>query len=95
MFNAGKGAVFSSKGICELDASIMDGSNRKAGSIAGATKIRNPISAARKVMEKSKHVMLSGEGANEFASQQGLDIVDQDYFYSELRYNQLQVAKEQ
>lgn len=64
MFNAGKGAVFSSKGINEMDASIMDGKTRKAGSIAGSTKIKNPISAARKVMEKSQHVMLSGEGAN-------------------------------
>lgn len=64
MFNAGKGAVFSSKGVNELDASIMEGKDRRAGSVASTTKIKNPISAARKVMENSVHVMLSGQGAN-------------------------------
>ena len=95
LFNAGKGAVFTNKGVNELDASIMNGSDLNAGAIAGVTDIKNPISAARKVMENSEHVMLSGKGASEFAQQQGLEIIDGSYFYTEDRYKSLQKAIEQ
>jgi beta-aspartyl-peptidase (threonine type) len=94
LFNAGKGAVFTHEGRNELDASIMDGSNLAAGAVAGVTDIRNPITAARAVMEKSPHVMLTGSGASEFAAEQGLDIVDPSYFREENRYRELQRALE-
>lgn len=80
VFNAGKGAVFTHAGTNELDASIMDGKTKKAGSVAGVMTIKNPISGARTVMEKSKHVMLIGPGADAFAKEQGLEIVDPKYF---------------
>lgn len=89
LFNAGKGAVFTNAGRNELDAAIMDGRNLAAGSVAGVTVIRNPISAARAVMEKSPHVMMAGKGAEEFASQQGLVMVDPSYFYTEDRWRGL------
>lgn len=94
LFNAGKGAVFTHEGRNELDAAIMDGSNMAAGAVAGVTDIRNPISAARKVMEKSPHVMLTGKGASEFAAEQQLEIVDPSYFYTDTRYRELQRALE-
>jgi beta-aspartyl-peptidase (threonine type) len=90
LFNAGKGAVFTHDGKNELDAAIMDGSNLAAGSVAGVTDIKNPITAARYVMTKSPHVMLSGAGASQFAKEQGLEIVPPSYFYTEKRYNELQ-----
>ncbi len=93
LFNAGKGAVFTHAGTNELDASIMDGSNLKAGAVAGVKTIKNPISAARKVMEKTWHVLLVGEGADVFASKQGLEIVDPKYFFTEHRWNSLQKTK--
>src|SRR5215213_8975055 len=74
LFNAGKGAVFTHEGKNELDASIMDGRTKMAGSVAGVTIIKNPISAARAVMEKSKHVMMVGRGAELFATKMGLQI---------------------
>ena len=80
LFNAGKGAVFTNAGTNELDASIMDGSTLQAGAVAGVKTVKNPISAARKVMEKTWHVMLSGDGADHFSAEQGLEIVDNDYF---------------
>lgn len=92
LFNAGKGAVFAHSGKNELDAAIMDGSNLAAGAVAGVTDIRNPITAARTVMTKSAHVMLTGAGASEFAKEQGLDIVPPEYFYVEKRYQELQEA---
>lgn len=92
LFNAGRGAVFTHEGRNELDASIMDGSDLAAGAVAGVTDIRNPITAARTVMEKSPHVMLTGKGASEFAAEKGLDIVDPSYFYNERRFNELQRA---
>ena len=89
LFNAGKGAVFTHEGRNELDASIMDGSTLMAGAVAGVTTIRNPIEAAFAVMTKSDHVMLVGKGAEEFAMQQGLEIVSPAYFFDSARYKQL------
>lgn len=96
LFNAGKGAVFSHAGRNELEASIMDGATRMAGAVAGVTTIRNPIRAAHAVMMKSAHVMLIGQGAETFAAEQELEIVDPSYFYTQHRWDQLQkaIAKE-
>lgn len=88
-FNAGKGAVFTAKGTHELDASIMDGKTLNAGAVAAVKTIRNPIVLARAVMEKSKHVMLVGSGAEAFAKQQGINQVSPDYFFVQRRYDQL------
>jgi beta-aspartyl-peptidase (threonine type) len=90
LFNAGKGAVFTHEGRNELDASIMDGSNLGAGAVAAVTDIKNPISAARAVMTRSSHVMLSGAGASEFAREQGLEIVPPEYFFNQRRWDDLQ-----
>lgn len=90
LFNAGKGAVFTSEGRNELDAAIMDGKTLAAGAVAGVTTVRNPISAARAVMEKSPHVLLSGKGADEFAREMGLEIVDPSYFFTPERWEGLQ-----
>lgn len=97
LFNAGKGAVFTHDGKNELDASIMDGRTKAAGAVAGVTIIRNPISAARAVMEKSEHVMMVGRGAELFATSVGLEIVDPQYFWTERRWKSLQdeLVKEQ
>lgn len=92
LFNAGKGAVFTHEGVNELDASIMDGSDLNAGAVAGVKDVKHPISAARLVMTNSDHVLLSREGASEFAKDQGLEIVDPSYFYTERRYKSLQRA---
>ena len=96
LFNAGKGAVFTYDGKVELDASIMDGSNMKAGAVAGVRTVRHPISLARAVMEHSPHVMLAGAGADAFAASQGLEIVPQSYFFTERRWESLikQLKKE-
>jgi len=94
LFNAGKGAVFTNKETNELDASIMDGSTLDAGAVAGVTKVRNPIEAARKVMENSPHVLLSGEGANQFAQEKGLRIVDPKYFATEKNLKRVRKIKE-
>ena len=93
LFNAGKGAVFTSEGTIELDAAIMDGSNLAAGSVAGTKHIKNPISLARMVMEKSPHVMMVGNGAEKFALQQGITLVDQKYFFTKHRFEQLRKEK--
>jgi beta-aspartyl-peptidase (threonine type) len=92
LFNAGKGSVFSNAGRNELDASIMDGSTRMAGAVAGVTTIRNPIRAAHAVMTQSAHVMVIGQGADAFAAEKGLEIVDPSYFHTQFRWNQLQKA---
>lgn len=95
LFNAGKGAVFTSQGTNELDASIMNGKTLEAGSVAGVQHIRNPISLARKVMEKSEHVMMVGDGAETFAKEQGMELVDASWFYTERRWEALKKIKEQ
>ncbi|MEO0731750.1 MAG: isoaspartyl peptidase/L-asparaginase [Bacteroidota bacterium] len=93
-FNAGKGAVFTNAGINEMDASFMTGHDQNAGAVGGVTTIKHPISAARAVLEKSDHVLLSGKGANDFAIEQGLETVDPNYFRTERRWNSLQRALE-
>jgi beta-aspartyl-peptidase (threonine type) len=94
LFNAGRGAVFTAEGTNEMDASIMDGRDRRAGAVAGVTVVRNPVEAARAVMEKSGHVLLAGKGAEQFAREQGLAIVEPSYFRTEERWQQLQRARE-
>jgi beta-aspartyl-peptidase (threonine type) len=89
LFNAGRGSVFTNERTNEMDASIMDGSSLKAGAVAGVTTIKNPIVAARKVMEESPHIMLMGKGAERFAKEKGLELVDSSYFFTEWRYEQL------
>jgi beta-aspartyl-peptidase (threonine type) len=92
LFNAGKGAVFTHEGRNEMDAAFMDGKTGGAGAVAGVTTIRNPISAARAVMEKSEHVLLVGKGAETFAKEKGLTLVDPKYFHTEARWRGLQNA---
>jgi len=92
-FNAGKGSVLTYNGHIELDASIMDGRTRAAGAVTGVTRTKNPISLARAVMEKSEHVFLSREGADEFSRQQGLEQVPREYFETPLRRQQLEEFK--
>lgn len=92
-FNAGRGAVFTYKGVNELDASIMDGKTLGAGAVTGARYTKNPILLARAVMEKSPHVMLSREGADEFSREQGLEQVNPDYFATPERWRQLEELK--
>jgi beta-aspartyl-peptidase (threonine type) len=90
LFNAGRGAVFTHEGRNELDASIMEGRTLRAGAVASVTVIKNPIAAARAVMDKSKHVLLIGRGAEVFATKAGLEIVDPAYFWTEERWKQIQ-----
>jgi beta-aspartyl-peptidase (threonine type) len=90
LFNAGKGAVFNAAGQNELDASVMDGSNLQAGAVAAVHRIRNPIDLAIEVMNHSKHVMMMGDGAEEFARERGLTFVEPSYFRTEHRWQQLQ-----
>lgn len=94
LFNAGKGAVFTAEGKNELDASIMYGKDKSAGAIAGVHTIKNPIKAAIAVMQKSEHVMLSGVGAEQFAKDQNLEIVDPKYFWTKDRWDGLQKLKQ-
>ena len=91
-YNAGKGAVFTHDGRNELDASIMEGKDRRAGAVAGVSVLKNPIAAARAVLEKDEHVLLVGRGAEMFASRQGLEVVDPSYFFTKERWQQLQDA---
>lgn len=93
LFNAGRGAVFNAGGKNELDASIMNGSNHQAGAVAGITTVRHPISAARAVMERSDYVMLSGKGAEQFAADQSLELVDPSWFFTQQRWNDYLKAK--
>ena len=95
LFNAGRGAVFTAAGAQEMDAAIMDGQERRAGAVAGICGPKNPILAARAVMEQSPHVMLIGEGALAFCRAQGLAFAEPDYFYTESRWRALQQTIEQ
>lgn len=88
LFNAGKGSVFTKKGVNEMDAAIMDGKTLEAGAVAGVRNIRNPVLLAEQVMLHSGHVFLSGTGANEFALRQGLKLEPEDYFFDQFRYDQ-------
>ena len=91
-FNAGRGAVFTHDGRNELDTSIMDGATGKAGAAAGLHRVKNPITLARAIMDRSPHVMMVGEGAETFAQEQGVALVDPSYFRTEKRWQQLQKA---
>ncbi len=93
-FNAGRGAVFTHAGTNELDASIMDGASGQAGAVAGVMRIKNPVQLARLVMERTPHVRLVGAGAEAFAVEQGVELVDPKYFHTERRWNELQKALE-
>jgi beta-aspartyl-peptidase (threonine type) len=93
LFNAGKGSVFTATGTHEMDASIMDGKTLKAGAVSLITGIKNPVSLARDVMEKSEHVFLAGEGAMQFAKENNYKIETPEYFYDEYRYQQWQEIK--
>jgi beta-aspartyl-peptidase (threonine type) len=94
LFNAGKGAVFTNEEKNELDAAIMDGSNLMAGSVAGVTTIKNPITAAYSVMTQSEHVMMVGKGAEQFAQLNGIEMVEPSYFFDSARYKALLKAKQ-
>lgn len=94
LFNAGKGAVFTNAGTNELDASIMDGETLNAGAVAGVKTVKNPIDLAYEVMVNSDHVMLGGEGAETFAKERGIELVDPQYFYTESRYKSLKRIRE-
>ena len=94
LFNAGKGAVFTNQGKHEMDASLMNGKDLSAGAVAGVQNIKNPISLARGVMDKSEHVFMAGLGAQEFAKKINAEFMPDDYFFVQMRYDQLQQAKE-
>lgn len=94
LFNAGKGSVFTAEGTHEMDAAIMNGENLKAGAVSLITGIKNPVSLARDIMDKSYHVFLAGEGAMQFAKSNGYTIESPDYFYDEVRYKQWQGIKD-
>jgi beta-aspartyl-peptidase (threonine type) len=89
LFNAGKGSVFTHEGTIEMDAAVMDGKTLKAGAVAAVTSIKNPVSAARAVMDKSPHVMLAGKGAEEFARANGIEMAELSYFFTQFRFDQL------
>lgn len=88
LFNAGRGSVFTKKGVQEMDAAIMDGKDLSAGAVAGIRNVRNPIELATEVMRNSNHVFLSGKGANDFAIKQGVKLEPDEYFFSQFRYDQ-------
>ena len=94
LFNAGKGAVFTNIGTHEMDASIMNGKDLMAGAVAGVQGVKNPIALARAVMEQSEHVLLTGNGAMDFAKKVNAPFENEDYFFVQLRYDQLQQAKQ-
>lgn len=93
IFNAGKGAVFTADGFNELDASIMDGATKRAGAVAMSRAIKNPIEGAKLVMDKTKHTLIAGEGADKLARENGLEMVDQKYYFTQHRWEQLEEAK--
>ncbi len=93
LFNAGRGAVFTHEGKNELDASIMDGSTQKAGAVGAVMTVKNPIRLARAVMDKSEHVFLTGRGAEQFAKETGVELIDPKWFYTPSRWEALQKVK--
>lgn len=94
LFNAGRGAVFTKKGLQEMDAAIMDGSDLSAGAVAAIRNVRNPIELAAEVMRNSNHVFLSGKGANDFAIKQGVKLEPDEYFFSQFRYDQWKAIRD-
>ena len=94
LFNAGRGSVFTKKGVQEMDAAIMDGKDLSAGAVAGVRNVRNPIELAAEVMEKSNHVFLSGKGANDFAIKQGIKLEPDEFFFSQFRYDQWKAIRD-
>lgn len=94
LFNAGRGSVFTKKGVQEMDAAIMDGATLNAGSVAGVRNVRNPIELAAEVMHNSNHVFLSGKGANDFAIKQGVKLEPDEYFFSQFRYDQWKAIRD-
>ena len=94
LFNAGKGSVYTEMETQEMDSSIMDGKSGKGGAVAGVSKVKNPVLLARKVMEKTEHVMLVGKGAEKFAKEIGIELVDPSYFYSEKNLKRVRKSKE-
>ncbi|MEP7377704.1 MAG: isoaspartyl peptidase/L-asparaginase [Chitinophagaceae bacterium] len=94
LFNAGRGSVFTKKGVQEMDAAIMEGSTLNAGAVAGVRNVRNPIGLAMEVMRHSNHVFLSGEGANDFAIRQGIKLEPDEFFFSQFRYDQWKAIRD-
>lgn len=94
LFNAGRGSVFTKKGVQEMDAAIMDGASLEAGSVSGVRNVRNPIELATEVMRNSNHVFLSGKGANDFAIKQGIKLEPDEYFFSQFRYDQWKAIRD-
>ena len=94
LFNAGRGSVFTKKGVQEMDAAIMDGKNLEAGAVAGVRNVRNPIELAAEVMHNSNHVFLSGKGANDFAIKQGIKLEPDEFFFSQFRYDQWKAMRD-
>jgi len=94
LFNAGRGSVFTKKGVQEMDAAIMDGQTLAAGAVAGVRNVRNPIELATEVMRNSNHVFLSGKGANDFAIKQGIKLEPDEYFFSQFRYDQWKAIRD-
>jgi len=94
LFNAGRGSVFTKKGVQEMDAAIMDGKDLSAGAVTGVRNVRNPIELATEVMRNSNHVFLSGKGANDFAIKQGVKLEPDEYFFSQFRYDQWKAIRD-
>jgi beta-aspartyl-peptidase (threonine type) len=94
LFNAGRGSVFTKKGLQEMDAAIMDGLTLNAGAVAGVRNVRNPIELAMEVMRNSNHVFLSGKGANDFAIKQGIKLEPDEFFFSQFRYDQWKAIRD-
>lgn len=94
LFNAGRGSVFTKKGLQEMDAAIMEGATLNAGAVAGVRNVRNPIELAMEVMRNSNHVFLSGKGANDFAIRQGIKLEPDEFFFSQFRYDQWKAIRD-
>lgn len=94
LFNAGRGSVFTKKGVQEMDAAVMDGRDLSAGAVSGVRNVRNPIELATEVMRNSNHVFLSGKGANDFAIKQGIKLEPDEYFFSQFRYDQWKAIRD-